>query len=202
MVWIRTFADLSLVLIIVFSGCIAGVYWLVWYDKGTSISSQISSINNQKTKLSTEVKGLRGKLKNLKEIDVTVNEMGSEFEKFLQFIPNQLTSLKIMNHLNKSARDSGVDLQGIRSHRATRLKKDEFYEKVKINVTVKGFFSQILSFLSKLTGLPEIITVETFVINQLGGSSRKRTGTLDEVQIKMDIFGYRYIDNVIAENKL
>ena len=202
MVWIRTFADLSFMLLIVLSACLAGVYWLVWYDKGTSLQSQISSINSRKATLTAEVKDLKDKLKNLKEIDVTVNEMGSEFEKFLQFIPNQLTSLKIMNHLNMSARDSGVDLQGISSHKASRLKKDEFYEKVKINVVVKGFFSQILSFLSKLTGLPEIITVENFVITQLRSSSRRKLGTLDEVKINMDIFGYRYIDNELAENKL
>ena len=202
MVWIRGFADMSVILLVIVSAAIAGIYRLVKYDNGSSIQSQTQSLYNNKNKLAKEVKSLQSKLENMRQVNNTINQMGSEFDKFLKFIPDKLTSATIMNHLNITAKDSGVDLQGMTSHQSSRRqKKDDFYETVRINVVVKGFFSQILSFLSRLTGLSEIITVESFVISHPSGS-RKKIGSLGEVQINMDIFGYRYIDTTLAKNKL
>ena len=121
-----------------------------------------------------------------------MNLMGDEINKFLKFIPDKVTSSMILNHLNEKARLAGVVLENIVNHKVSETK--EFYEKLKVSVTVRGPFTQILIFLSKLTSLTEIITVESFNMDNPSQEKNQR-----EVKIRMDIYGYRYITPIIAQ---
>ena len=198
MLWLKTFSQLSIGILIILSGGFAGVYYLVKYDDGQALKEQIQNIGNQKNAVQKKIDSLDKDLKQLQHMNVVIEEMGDEINKFLQFIPSRLTSSMIMNHLNTNAKEAGVDLQNIINHKFTE--QHDFYEKIKISVTVKGFFTQILIFLSKLTGLTEVITVENFTLEEVrtGG---KYVGSLNEVRMRMDIYGYRYTSPIIDKDK-
>ncbi len=193
-VFIRSFAEINIGLVILLSGCIAGGYYFVKYDKGDSIRQQIQQINRDKDKTKETINNLNLELKALQETDVVVNQMGMEINSFLKFIPSKLTSAMMLNHLNNTAKSTGVSLEGITNY--DFVQKEEFYEKLKVSVTIKGIFSQVLLFLSKLTGLTEVITVENFSME----STRQRSISIqgmDEVQVRMDIYGYRYVSPIV-----
>ena len=190
--WFKLFSQLSMGLVIIFSGGVAGVYYVFKYDKGESIQNEIQSLDEQKAKAQQSIEDLKMELSNLQEMDKAMNLMGDEINKFLKFIPDKVTSSMILNHLNEKARSAGVELENIVNHKVSETK--EFYEKLKVSVTVRGLFTHILIFLSQLTSLTEIITVESF--NMDNPSHKKGRG---EVKIRMDIYGYRYITPIIAQ---
>ena len=179
-------------MVIIFSGGVAGLYYVFKYDKGENIQSEIQSLDDQKTKVQKSIEDLKVELSNLQEMDKAMNLMGDEINKFLKFIPDKVTSSMILNHLNEKARLAGVVLENIVNHKVSETK--EFYEKLKVSVTVRGPFTQILIFLSKLTSLTEIITVESFNMDNPSQEKNQR-----EVKIRMDIYGYRYITPIIAQ---
>ena len=201
MLWFRSFAQLSIGVVILVSGMFAGLYYMLKYDNGQSIKNATHALEKEKNVVQKDIDSLKLELKQLQEMDRAMNLMGEEINKFLQYIPQKLTSAMILNHLNIHAKASGVNLENIISHRA--IEKHEFYEKIKVSVTVKGLYTQVLVFLSKLTGLTEIVSVEHFALTEVQGKG-KYVGGLNEVTMKMDIYGYRYTSQIIdmaAENK-
>ena len=194
--WIKVFAQTSLGIMIIISAGIAGIYYVAKYNNGKSIKSEISSLDRQKKDVEKNIKNLKLELEGIQEVEKVMNVMGNKMNEFLKFIPDKMTSLMILNHLNINAKSAGVELSNIENHDV--VKKEEFYEKIKINITVKGVFTQILVFLSKLTGLTEIVTIESFVLKEVP----QKKELADEVQMQMQIYGYRYITPIVDTNSI
>ncbi|MDE0119205.1 MAG: type 4a pilus biogenesis protein PilO [Bdellovibrionales bacterium] len=195
MLWLKILSQLNLGIVIIISGGIAGVYYLWKYDNGQAIKDETQSLEKQKAAVQEKIEVVDFELKQLQEMDKAIRLMGNEINKFLQFIPNKLTSSMILNHLNIHAKSAGVDMQNIQNH--STVEDHEFYEKIKISVTVTGLFSQVLVFLSKLTGLTEIITIGRFNLSEV--RQRRYVGGLNEIKMEMDIYGYRYTSPIISE---
>lgn len=194
--WIKIFAQTSIGIMIIVSAGIAGIYYVSKYNNGQSIKSEISSLDQQKKDVEKSIKNLELELEGIQEVEKVMNVMGDKMNEFLKFIPDKMTSSMILNHLNINAKSAGVELSNIANHDV--VGKEEFYEKIKINITVKGVFTQVLVFLSKLTGLTEIVTIESFVLKEV---PRKKQLT-GEVQMQMEIYGYRYITPIVDANSV
>ena len=186
---------LSIGSIIILNMGLSSLYYFLKYDKGESIQDEITSLEGQKNAVQKTIDDLKVSLNNLHEMDNAMNSMGTEINKLLEFIPNKVTSSMILNHLNIQAKSAGVDLEDINNRGGSETK--DFYEKLKISVTVKGLFTQVLIFLSKLTSLTEVVTVENFDLIEIQQRGQQ-IGGLKEVKMRMDIYGYRYI---APENK-
>ena len=199
MLWLKVFSNLSIGVVIFLSAGFAGLYYLVKYDDGKTIKTGIQRLEKQVEVEQKKVEDLDKELKSLHDMSAAMNQLGDKINDFLQFIPNKMTSLMILNHLTVNAKVSGVDLEDITHHRASQ--KKEFYEKIKVSVTVKGLFTQILIFLSKLTDLTEVVTVESFNLEEVQKSKKRISVGLREVTMKMDIYGYKYISNIIDNDK-
>ncbi len=195
MLLLKTLSQLSLGIVIIISGGIAGVYYVWKYDNGQTIKDETQSLEKQKAAVQEKIDAVDFELKQLQEMDKAIRLMGDEVNKFLQYIPNKLTSSMVLNHLNINAKSAGVDMQKIQNH--STVEDQEFYEKIKINVTVTGLFSQVLVFLSKLTGLTEIITIGSFNLREV--KQGRYVGGSNEIKMEMDIYGYRYTSPIISE---
>ncbi len=196
MLWLKIFLRLSIGSIIILNIGLSGLYYFFKYDKGESIKNEIKSLEGQKNAVQKKINDLKASLNNLQEMDKAMNSMGTEVNKLLEFIPNKVTSSMILNHLNIQAKSAGVDLEDINNRGGSEIKN--FYEKLKISVTVKGLFTQVLIFLSKLTSLTEVVTVENFDLTEVQQRGQQ-IGGLKEVKMRMDIYGYRYIAPVLDQ---
>ena len=193
MLWIKMFSQMSIGLILLLSAAGGGVYYVFKFDKGGNIKTEIEGLEDKQTKIEQEISDLNIRLKQLNEMDKAMNTMSAEVNQLLQLIPYEMTTQIIVNHLDTQARRAGVDLTDMNSQ--TSIEKKEFYEKVKVSVTVKGLFRQILMFLSNLTKLSEMITVEKFTLTRGASSQGSYQGGVSEVQMQMDIYGYKYISS-------
>ncbi len=199
MLWLKVLSNFGIGFVILMSGAIAGVYYVLKYDDGSSIKNKIVQLETKKDETKKRILSLESEIKEIREVSETINRTGDEFNKFLRLIPEKLTSSIVLNHLNSLVKKSGVSLKDIRSH--NRAEKKDFYEKIKISITVEGFYNQVLYFLSHLTSLEEIITVDNLTMTK---TKKRRKGrdvnNFGEIEMRMDIYGYRYVVPV-AENK-
>ncbi len=195
--WIKIISDLQLGLALLLSGVFMGVFYFWKFDNGSSITSQVIQLESDKTKVQQEIDTLTVKLRNVQKMDQSMKTHAVEIAQLLKYIPNELTSSRILKHLNHLTKASGVHLEDIKNYGS--VKKEKLYEKLRINMKIRGFFSQLLLFLSKITELNIFVTVEEFTIEHDLRHKRSRQ-LLNELRVSMDIYGYRYLPEIISEN--
>ena len=197
--WLKIISDLQFGLTLLLSGVIMGVFYFWKFDDGSSINSQVTQLENDKTKIQQEIESLTVKLRNVRKMDQSMKTQAVEITQLLEYIPNELTSSRILKHLNHLTKMSGVHLEDIKNYGS--VKKEKLYEKLRINMKIRGFFSQLLLFLSKITELNIFVTVEEFTIeHDLRQNRSQQLQLLNELRVNMDIYGYRYLPEIISKN--
>lgn len=198
MIWFRIFFKLSVSTLLFISVLLAGVYYVVKYDKGTSVKSEIKTIQN---KIKNEKKAfakLELKLEKIKKLDIHIKQLGGDINSFLKYIPNKMTGAKMSKILTQKAKESGINIESLTNHGTTI--KENFYEKIKVSIVIRGFFSQILLFLSKLTELTEILTVEFFDMQIAQKTKNRFRNSNQEIEARLDVYGFRYISKIIEKD--
>ncbi len=188
--WLKIMSDMPVGSIILFSLFLAGGYYFWKFDSGQSIKSNIKQLEDDVNQTQNDIARLKTTKANLQDLDKVMNDTANEVEQLYNYIPNELTSSKVLKYLNSLTKQSGVNLEDVKNHGVMTKKK--FYEKLKIHMVIRGFFTEILMFLSKLTELKIIITVEKFTIENTH-SQNLHGSFLNELKMTMDIYSYRYV---------
>ena len=192
--WFKIMSDLSIGLVILLSLLGSGVYYFWKFDSGAALHSNINTLQDDLEKTKQEIQTLKDKKSNLQALGRDINQVAQDIRQLYNYIPNELTSSQVLKHLNELTKVSGVHMEDIKNLGA--VKKKAFYEKLKFSMIIRGFFSEIMTFLSSLTKLKVVITVEAFTI-EYSSQQNAQAGFLNELKMNMDIYGYRYV----AQNK-
>lgn len=201
MLWIKVFSQLSIVVIIMFNIVIAGLYYVFKYDSGKSIEIEIHNIRKQQKKIQIKNKKLNKKINDFKSIHNLTNQLGEKINSIVNYIPNKITDATILKHLNTESKKAGVSIENIRNQGVIDASEADFYKKIKIHVTVKGGFSQVMIFLSALTGLPIMLIIENFTIKQVTQKVKSVHSFNQEIIMDMDMYGYKYTDSIIKKSE-
>ncbi len=189
--WLKIISDLQFSLTVILSVLIGGGYYFWKYNNGGSIDSEIKKLTNSISQVEQEIQSLRSKQAELQSTSTAFKSVGTEIKELYRYIPHQLKSSQVLKYVNTLTKQSGVHLEDV--HNYGSVKKEKLYEKIKISMVIKGFFSEILLFLTSLTKLDIIVTVEKFMI-QNSINSNNSSGFVDELRMSMDIYSFRYIN--------
>ena len=183
--FIYSLANMSLTQILILGLFLSGIYWFTGYNKGEDFVLQTSTVQTQVEKLEKQINKKQMSLESMKKFKYSVQEGGSKsVQHLLRYIPNSLTTANMFSYLTKEAKSSGVNI--IDKRDAGILKFENFYEVLKLHIKCSGSFSQIVSFLSKLTNQTFILTTDEISMV----SSEKDQA----IHVDMDIYGYRYVE--------
>jgi Tfp pilus assembly protein PilO len=142
---------------------------------------QLNDIQQKALKIDKEIEEIRA-LKAAQEKDA------ERLNVFLGFIPEKLSNFEMMRTLSNEAKAVGVNINSIKDSGQTSGKTGEFYEEIGVDISLEGSFAQLLLFLSNLTRLNQIVTLNTLEIR--GG------GAVDApLSMAAQIRGYRYVAN-------
>ena len=189
--WLKIISDLQFSLTVILSVIIGGGYYFWKYNNGNSIDSEIKKLTSSISQVEQEIQSLRSKQAELQSTSTAFKSVGTEIKELYRYIPHQLKSSQVLKYVNTLTKQSGVHLEDV--HNYGSVKKEKLYEKIKISMVIKGFFSEILLFLTSLTKLDIIVTVEKFMI-QNSTNANNSTGFVDELRMSMDIYSFRYIN--------
>ena len=172
---------------------LALVYFLVVYDSGQSKINQAKSAQRNVAELNQKLAGAQKDLNRSKEFKETLKLKDEQFLTFTSYIPEQLNISDMMKSISAEAKAAGVNIMSIKEGNTSK-QNYQYTDPLSIEVVLEGGFPQHILFLSYLTRLDSIFTIEqmSFKGNLPGG---KADPSQISVQFRATIVGYRYVAN-------
>ena len=182
----RIFYDLAgfgLAQIIIFGCFFMGGFYFFKYDDGSSLRQETVAVQENIKKMEVDIRSQEAELKKAEEFKEALAKEAQNVNYLLNYLPNELSPVDIFSILTKEARSTGVNIE---DKRDSPLETGEYYDTLKIHLTVKGSFSHVLSFMSQLTDQKWIL-----VVNTVAMSEESKDGGL---KANLDISAFRYKD--------
>ncbi|NVK23019.1 MAG: type 4a pilus biogenesis protein PilO [Kangiellaceae bacterium] len=155
-------------------------------------SDQISQLESEQTKeqqLLTEFRTKYKKAANLQAYRDQMAEMQETFKSLLQQLPKNTEIPGLLDEISYAASGAGVELL---SHKYLAEAKKEFYIEKPIQILATGSYHQIADFVSRISGLPRIVTLHDFKISPSGGKKNQQGDNTENLSFSVLAKTYRY----------
>lgn len=174
-------------------GVIVGLlYYLIAYDNGEKYEVATKAFQGEARELEIKIKGIDKRIVRANEFKATVDELGGQLEKFVSYIPSKFGSVDLMRVLSTEAKAAGTNIIRIveqNSGRSLVNGGSEFYDEMEVKLELEGTYAQFVLFLSYLTRIDKIVTVEDMsIVNR----QREQAEESPVLQFKSTVKGYRY----------
>lgn len=172
---------------------IAGFYYMAAYDDGTGIEKDTQRFKSETAQLRGELLKMQAAISSARGLDEKVEGLNQTLKGITLYMPRDSNEYSLMKLLSSEAKAAGVNIVGIRQAalRST-TETSPYWKEFPVDVELKGSFSQMLLFLSFLTRVNRMITVESF---DFGGVNSGEAGTDDLLlNFKARFYGYRYLE--------
>ena len=192
--------NLNIIGIIFISGILTSGYWMFFFDPGTSIKEETKNLASQVMQTDKKIRDKKRSLAEAVQFDDSVKKLGKEIEELYKLIPKQLSNRQMFQDLARISKESGLEVLSMKG--SQNQKSSELYEALGIQLAVEGEFSQLLTFLSKLTSLDKIVTVKNVNIQPVTQS--KSNSKIQKIKAQVSILGFRYsatVQDEISEQK-
>lgn len=170
------------------------VLGLGYYLDTSGQVSQLDSERNKETQLLEEFKTKYKKAVNLQAYRDQMAEMQQTFKGLLQQLPRNTEIPGLLDEISYAATGAGVELI---SHKYLDEVKQEFYIEKPIQILATGSYHQIADFVSRVSGLPRIVTLHDFKIEPASSSANRRgsqpdSGGAERLSFSVLAKTYRY----------
>jgi len=150
------------------------VLGLGYYLDTSDQVSELESKQSKETQLIEEFKTKYKKAANLQAYRDQMAEMQETFKGLLQQLPRNTEIPGLLDEISYAATGAGVELI---SHKYLDEVKKEFYIEKPIQILATGSYHQIADFVSRVSGLPRIVTLHDFKIEPASSSASGRGGS-------------------------
>ena len=193
--------NLNLIGIIFISGALAAGYWFFLYDKGADVLQATETLKNEIIQTDKKIKKKEGEIQNAVSFDNSVKQLGHELQLFYEYFPYQLTNRELFQDLTRLSRASGLEIMSMKS--SPKQKQEGLYETLSVQLVVEGEFAQFLVFLSKLTDLNKVVTVQNVDIKPVAAAGRNQSkdAQIQKIQAQFNILGFRYVQPVTVQDE-
>ncbi len=190
--WIRNLTIGKAVLI---GLAIAAGYYYFLYNNGAMLRLEIQRGRQNITKDQQQIASINRAIQAAKTYKLVKATLGAEMQNVIKAIPTQLTSLDLMQTISNEAKSTGLQINSVApgsSFRSTNYgsKKKVFFEPVVVSVQLTGTYNQVMQFMSSLTALNKIVTVENLTI-----SSQMATAgsSAPVISFRSNLAAYRFL---------
>ena len=194
-------SNLTVIGVIFISGLLAAGYWFFLYDAGLDIIQETENIKNQIIQTEKNIKKKKEEIEQAVSFDNSVRQLGKELELFYNYFPYELTNRQLFQDLTRLSKASGLEIMSMKG--SSQKKDSGLYETLTIRLSVEGEFAQFLGFLSKLTTLEKVVTVQNVNIKPVTASSKNLSGEnkIQKIQAQLEVLGFRYIQPAAAQDE-
>lgn len=196
---LRIISSLSISRIVIFGILCTIMYFTTYFDDGSTLETQISSMNNQVKIESDRRIEVNKIIKKEEEMRGNLLQLQRNLEVVKSKIPNEFRDTQMSIILNNASIASGVNLQDLsvvqgasvigaskRVSDPNSIKPEDLIEEVRFNITLSGSYGAFLKFLDVLTKEDKVLKVKNFVIE-------KNSSDIDDDMIKFkgDVIGFK-----------
>jgi type IV pilus assembly protein PilO len=180
------------------AGAVA-VYYFLQYDDGSRLRALYEQKQSEMKKEEMLLKKTQDAMKDLERFKDALNSQSAQVREILNFLPKQMNTGELLTSLQDRASQAGMRVLKVEPQ--DQVTKIEFYEYMKIDIQLQGTYSQVATFLSLLSKLPRLLTLEKI---KLATSASYVKGSATDGGTKIDfaatIIAYRYAEEAKASD--
>ncbi len=193
---LKLIAGLSIGRIFILAFLATVAYFIVYFDNGSQLESQIATISTQVDFETTRRIEVNKIIKKEEEMRGNLLQLARNLEVVKSKIPNEFKDTQMSGILNNASASSGVnllDLSTVQSAPATAkqidpnsIRPEDLIEEVRFNITLTGTYESFLKFLDVLTKEDKVLKVRNFVIE-------KNSTDIDDdmIRFKGEVVGFK-----------
>jgi type IV pilus assembly protein PilO len=175
---------MSLGKVLMLSLVVSGLYYMIAYDAGDTWRAVIAQTIQTKADLEEKTRKIDKDLEEVNNLREAQEKDAERLNILLGYIPEKLSNFELMKTLSNEAKAVGVNINQIRD-KGGQATTTEFYEEIGVDIDLEGSFSQLVLFLSNLTRLNQILTLESLSLRAAQGDS--------SLLMSAQVNGYRYV---------
>lgn len=149
----------------------------------SAMQDELGMVQQQEQTLKVEFERKAFQASNLDAYRKQMSEMEESFGALVSQLPSDTEVPGLLEDITNKGLESGLEITSIE---LGEERSEEFYIELPIEIEVEGGYHDIGSFVSGIAGLPRIVTLHDFVIDQQKSSSA--------LKMKITAKTYRYKD--------
>lgn len=171
---------------------LAAIYYFIAFDSGLLLSQSIAKHTEELQTIKNELGLAKQKIEKARIFEKTSAELGATLHSVLAYVPennNQSDLMKIVSNEVKASGERLIKMRGM-----DEASESTFYQTVSVEVELQGSFVQHMLFLSYLTRVDQILTVDRLLIESLGEfmDAESPLSTM-----RVTIRGYKYLNKKV-----
>ena len=185
---VRALGNLTPMRALMFGLGLTGIYYFFMFDGGSIISASIVKHTEDIGKIKLELASAKQKLERAQIFEKTSKQLGQTLHSVISYVPENTNHSDLMRIISNEVKTSGarlVKMRGIEEPISTT-----FYQTVSVEVELQGSFVQHMLFLSNLTRVDQILTVDKLMMESRGEMMDAESPWST---MRVVIKGYRYI---------
>lgn len=165
-----------------------GVYYMFFYDSGNTQIAQIARIQGQIQGKQKELQKLQQQAQEVSQLMAKREELDRQLDSLKKYVPQDLTASNLMGLISNEAKAAGANILNIQGNsRSSGKSKNNFLMEMPVQVQLKGAFSQLMLFMSYLTRVDKVITLNSFSMR----SDNSPPGETPTIAFQGEFAGYR-----------
>ncbi len=170
---------------------VAAGYYFVMFDDGTSLEAAVSSIQ---TNVQTEKELLKKTLvamDDLQRFKEDLNSQEAQVKEVMAFLPRQMNASELLSTIQDRANQAGLRI--LKTDPQDEVRKVEFYEIMAVDLELSGAYPQIATFLSLISKLPRLVTLEKIDLR----TTENKGSEVTKIDFKATVLGYRFSEEAL-----
>lgn len=182
-------ADFTWQKIFLISVGLCAFYYFVQYDDGTSLDQVLRSTEAELVKEREMLAKTEKAMRDLDRFKEELNNQQAQVREIMSFLPNQMNVSELVSTIQDRANQAGMRVT--KSEPKDQVTRVDFYEAMELNVELQGTYSQVAAFLSLLSKLPRLVTIDKISLQA------QPTGEADSPKLVFaaTLIGYRYVED-------
>lgn len=182
-------AGLSFRGLLIVAGLILGIYYAAFFDDGSSIDKTIADIQGQIGPAEAQAAEAEKALQEVEQVRAQVGTLGDQYRLVAQKLPTEVQMSEMIRVIDQLAKASGVS---IKSKEPQQTSDRQYYEEIPVKIALEGNYSEITTFLFKVSSFERIMRLKNFVISNRMGPSSGAGDFNGQLTFEGQILSYRF----------
>jgi type IV pilus assembly protein PilO len=182
---IHKFSEMAWSKVVFIAIVVAALFYLLGADKGIT-EQEFANAENQRKQAEVSLKKTKEAMADLKKFRSQIDDMNTQFSQLTTYMTAAPNFADFVLSLQKLAMQSGAIVRKVSP--SNKVDKIDFYETSRVDLILEGKYSQLLSFLSEISKMRRLVTIDDLDLTQAQGGDMKS----GRINFKAVMVAYRY----------
>ncbi|MDQ6955014.1 MAG: type 4a pilus biogenesis protein PilO [Mariprofundaceae bacterium] len=164
---------------------IIAYYFLVWEPLQENIANQQAQVDQEQRLLQKNKKLAQ----NLPKKRAEFAKLEKQLKIALNMLPKKSQIPDLLENVTWAGKDSGLEFSVFKPNGE---RPQQLYAEVPVDISVKGTFRQLLTFLKRVGEMPRIVAIKNLMLSQGAGGI---------LSVQGNVITYRFIEKVTGKGK-